>query len=488
MKKSKVTPKEREGAAVCRQARENAEQGRENVPAPENKEAFNAALSQEAEGGASEEKLPAPENNKAFNAALSQEAQEGGAGITSAPENAGSGEAQAGASGLKERAAVLFKEKTLPALKRLPKRWFIDAFTGMAQGLFVTLIAGTIVKTLGGLIGDNAFGNFLTLLGNIASVMMGAGIGAGMGSKLKAPGLVVFSAIVAGFVGAWSDVFITCAAADGSSSVLAAIGQKVAAGSPGNPIGAYVTALTAIEISSLVAGKTKLDILLVPLTALLCTLAGAYIAWPFSWLIGQLGTGIALATDLQPVLMGIIVAAVMGILLTLPTSSAAIWVSVATPVLTSGDAVQVNAMLIAGGAAVVGCACHMVGFAVLSFKENGVAGLVSQGLGTSMLQIPNIMRHPQLLIPPTVAAAICGPIATGAFKLMCGAGGGGMGTCGFVGIIEAYNASIVQGGMEQWKFWLAIALLFFVAPALICWALGKLMRVKGWIKDGYLKI
>ena len=182
------------------------------------------------------------------------------------------------------------------------------------------------------------------------------------------------------------------------------------------------------------------------------------------------------------------VAAVMGILLTLPTSSAAIWVSVATPVLTSGDAVQVNAMLIAGGAAVVGCACHMVGFAVLSFKENGFAGLISQGLGTSMLQIPNIMRHPQLLIPPTVAAAICGPIATGAFKLMCGAGGGGMGTCGFVGIIEAYNASIVQGGMEQWKFWLAIALLFFVAPALICWALGKLMRVKGWIKDGYLKI
>ena len=489
MKKSKVTPKEGEGAAVCRQARENAEQGRENVSAPENNEAVSAALRQEAEDSASEEKLPAPESKEAFNAALSQEAQEGGASeeMPSAPENAGSGEAQAGESGLKERAAVFFKEKTLPALKRLPKRWFIDAFTGMAQGLFVTLIAGTIVKTLGGLIGDNAFGNFLTLLGNIASVMMGAGIGAGMGSKLKAPGLVVFSAIVAGFVGAWSDVFITCAA-DGSSSVLAAIGQKVAAGSPGNPIGAYVTALTAIEISSLVAGKTKLDILLVPLTALLCTLAGAYIAWPFSWLIGQLGTGIALATDLQPVLMGIIVAAVMGILLTLPTSSAAIWVSVATPVLTSGDAVQVNAMLIAGGAAVVGCACHMVGFAVLSFKENGVAGLVSQGLGTSMLQIPNIMRHPQLLIPPTVAAAICGPIATGAFKLMCGAGGGGMGTCGFVGIIEAYNASIVQGGMEQWKFWLAIALLFFVAPALICWALGKLMRVKGWIKDGYLKI
>ena len=388
---------------------------------------------------------------------------------------------------LKARFANFWKEKGVPALKGLPKRWFIDAFTGMAQGLFVTLIAGTIVKTLGSLIGDNSFGNFLTLLGNIASVIMGAGIGAGMGSKLKAPGLVVFSAIVAGFVGAWADVFITCAS-DGANAVITAIGAKVAAGSPGNPISAYVTALTAIEISSLIAGKTKLDILLVPLTSLIATLAGAYISWPFSWLISQLGTGIALATDLQPVLMGIIVAAVMGILLTLPTSSAAIWVSVATPVLTGGDPTQVNAMLIAGGAAVVGCACHMVGFAVLSFKENGWAGIISQGLGTSMLQIPNIMRHPQLLIPPTIASMICGPIATGAFKLMCGASGGGMGTCGFVGIIEAYNASIIQGGMEQWKFWLAIAFLFFIMPGVICWAIGKLMRYKGWIKDGYLKI
>ena len=395
--------------------------------------------------------------------------------------------AQAAPRDFKQKAAAFWQSKGKPALKGLPKRWFIDAFTGMAQGLFVTLIAGTIVKTLGSLIGDNAFGNFLTLLGNIASVMMGAGIGAGMGSKLKAPGLVVFSAIVAGFVGAWSDVFITCTA-DGAQAVMSAIGQKVAAGSPGNPIGAYVTALTAIEISSLVAGKTKLDILLVPLTALLATLAGAYIAWPFSWLIAQLGTGIALATDLQPVLMGIIVAAVMGVLLTLPTSSAAIWVAVATPVLTGSDAAQTEAMLIAGGAAVTGCACHMVGFAVLSFKENGAAGLVSQGLGTSMLQIPNIMRRPQLLIPPTIAAMICGPIATGAFKLKCGAGGGGMGTCGFVGVIESYNASIVGAGMPQWKFWLAIALLFFVMPALICWALGLLMRKKGWIKDGDLKI
>ena len=481
-----------DGAAVCREnLQQNEEQGREKQEnsAPEIQTGTPAAENAEVltlQGGKEERKADNAENSAEVSGSSETDKETDG-GV---PQDCGSVEEETAAKvkpDVKQRAAAFWKEKGKPALKGLPKRWFIDAFTGMAQGLFVTLIAGTIVKTLGSLIGDNSFGNFLTLLGNIASVMMGAGIGAGMGSKLKAPGLVVFSAIVAGFVGAWADIFITCAS-DGANAVISAIGAKVAVGSPGNPISAYVTALTAIEISSLIAGKTKLDILLVPLTSLLATLAGAYISWPFSWLISQLGTGIALATDLQPVLMGIIVAAVMGILLTLPTSSAAIWVSVATPVLTGGDPTQVNAMLIAGGAAVVGCACHMVGFAVLSFKENGWAGIISQGLGTSMLQIPNIMRHPQLLIPPTIASMICGPIATGAFRLMCGASGGGMGTCGFVGIIESYNASIIQGGMEQWKFWLAIAFLFFIMPAVICWAIGKLMRYKGWIKDGYLKI
>ena len=471
------------------QEREQARQGLTEKPEAKTEQTAETAQVQTADTGANTSET-AQVQTADTGANTSEAAQAESADISANTDEAAQAadtSAQAAPRDFKQKAAAFWQSKGKPALKGLPKRWFIDAFTGMAQGLFVTLIAGTIVKTLGSLIGDNAFGNFLTLLGNIASVMMGAGIGAGMGSKLKAPGLVVFSAIVAGFVGAWSDVFITCTA-DGAQAVMSAIGQKVAAGSPGNPIGAYVTALTAIEISSLVAGKTKLDILLVPLTALLATLAGAYIAWPFSWLIAQLGTGIALATDLQPVLMGIIVAAVMGVLLTLPTSSAAIWVAVATPVLTGSDAAQTEAMLIAGGAAVTGCACHMVGFAVLSFKENGAAGLVSQGLGTSMLQIPNIMRRPQLLIPPTIAAMICGPIATGAFKLKCGAGGGGMGTCGFVGVIESYNASIVGAGMPQWKFWLAIALLFFVMPALICWALGLLMRKKGWIKDGDLKI
>lgn len=370
------------------------------------------------------------------------------------------------------------KNKFGDTVKKLCKRWFIDAFSGMAQGLFVTLIAGTIIKTIGQLIGDNYVGNILTLMGKVASVLMGAGIGAGIANYLKTSRLVAFSAIVAGFVGAMSSQFI---GADFGGGTMEAISSVVANGLPGNPIGAYVTALLACEIGNLVAGKTKLDILLVPLVCLIVSILGAYASWPFIWLVEKIGEGIAIATEITPFFMGIIIAVVMGILLTLPTSSAAIWVAVAA-------SSSSEFMLIAGGAATVGCACHMVGFAVMSFRENGWGGLVSQGLGTSMLQIPNIMRNPKLLIPPIVASAICGPIATCAFVLKCGASGGGMGTCGFVGIISAYESSVVAGGMPQWTFWLAVATLFFIIPGLVCAGLGLLMRKIGWIKENDLKL
>lgn len=363
-------------------------------------------------------------------------------------------------------------------VKKLCKRWFIDAFSGMAQGLFVTLIAGTIVKTVGQLIGDNYAGRILVLTGNIASVLMGAGIGAGIANYLKTSRLVMFASIVAGFIGAMSSQFIGADFAGGTTEAVSAI---VAKGLPGNPIGAYVTALLACEIGNLVAGKTKLDILLVPLVCLIMSVLGAYVSYPFIWLVEKIGVGIAIATEITPFFMGVIIAVVMGILLTLPTSSAAIWVAVA-----AGN--NSEFMLIAGGAAVVGCACQMVGFAVMSFRENKWGGLISQGLGTSMLQIPNIMRNPKLMIPPIVAGAICGPIATCAFQLKCGASGGGMGTCGFVGIISAYESSVAMGGMEQWKFWLAVATLFFIIPALVCWGLGLLLRKVNWIKENDLKL
>lgn len=370
------------------------------------------------------------------------------------------------------------KASFVGGVKKLCKRWFIDAFSGMAQGLFVTLIAGTIIKTIGQLIGDNYVGRILVLTGNIASVLMGAGIGAGIASHLKTSKLVMFASIVAGFIGAMSSQFIGADFAGGSTEAIAGIVTK---GLPGNPIGAYVTALMACEVGNLIAGKTKLDILLVPLVCLIMAILGAYASYPFIWLVNQIGVGIAYATEITPFFMGIIIAVVVGVLLTMPTSSAAIWVAVA-----AGN--NSEFMLIAGGAAVVGCACHMVGFAVMSFKENKWGGLISQGLGTSMLQIPNIMRNPKLLIPPIIASAICGPLATCVFKLKCGASGGGMGTCGFVGIISSYENSVAAGGMEQWLFWLAVVTLFFLIPALVCWALGLGMRKINWIKENDLKL
>lgn len=365
----------------------------------------------------------------------------------------------------------------LARVKQICSRWFIDAFSGMAQGLFVTLIAGTIIKTIGSyLIGeDTVVGAFLALIGGIASVVTGFGIGVGMANALKSDKLVVYSAGVAGFIGAYADKLL-----GGAGLVeLSAVWGK---GLPGNPISAYVCALLAIEIARFVSGKTKLDILLVPLTCVACAIAGIYVSYPFIWLIGVIGEGIRIATTATPIIMGIVIAVVMGMLLTLPTSSAAIWVTIVT---SFGQDVP-DAVLIAGGAAVVGCASHMVGFAVMSFRENGFSGLISQGLGTSMLQIPNVMKKPILFIPPVISSIITGPLATKVFQLRCNASGGGMGTSGLVGVFGVIDAS--AGKIESWVLWLGIALLMFILPAVICFFVSEFMRKKGWIKEGDLKL
>ncbi len=365
----------------------------------------------------------------------------------------------------------------LEGVKQICTRWFIDAFSGMAQGLFVTLIAGTIIKTIGSyLIGeDTVVGAFLALIGGIASVVTGFGIGVGMANALKSDKLVVYSAGVAGFIGAYADKLL-----GGAGLVeLSAVWGK---GLPGNPISAYVCALLAIEIARFVSGKTKLDILLVPLTCVACAIAGIYVSYPFIWLIGVIGEGIRIATTATPIIMGIVIAVVMGMLLTLPTSSAAIWVTIVT---SFGQDVP-DAVLIAGGAAVVGCASHMVGFAVMSFRENGFSGLISQGLGTSMLQIPNVMKKPILFIPPVISSIITGPLATKVFELRCNASGGGMGTSGLVGVFGVIDAS--AGKIESWVLWLGIALLMFILPAVICFFVSEFMRKKGWIKEGDLKL
>ena len=192
-----------------------------------------------------------------------------------------------------------------------------------------------------------------------------------------------------------------------------------------------------------------------------------------------------MATQWSPFLMGIVIALVMGVLLTMPTSSAAIWVALATPVLSAGGQ-NAEAMLLAGGAAVVGCACHMMGFAMMSYKENGISGFIAQGIGTSMLQIPNIMKNGKLLLPPMISSAILGPIATCIFKLRCDASGGGMGTSGLVGVIQTISAS--TDTVETWVLVIGVVLLLFVLPAVITWAVGLFFRKIGWIKEGDLAL
>ena len=380
-------------------------------------------------------------------------------------------------------------------LKKLCNRWFIQAFSGMAQGLFVTLIAGTIVKTIGTLIGEKtAVGQIFILIGQLASVMMGAGIGVGIANYLKAPKLVLFSAIVAGFIGAYAEQFLGAKILFNSINIslnsnVSAITAIMSKGLPGNPISAYVCALTAIEIGLLVEGKTKLDILLVPLTCLVCAFVGCFISIPFIWLISLLSKGIAVATGTLPFIMGVLIAVIMGILLTLPTSSAAIWVAIATPIITgeSSTSSEIYNMYLAGGAAVVGCASHMIGFAVMSYRENGWAGLISQGLGTSMLQIPNVMKKPVLFLPVVISSAIVGPLSTCLFKLLCNPSGGGMGTSGLVGLFGVISPE-TAAMQNPLVMWLGILLLMFVLPALISLGISELMRKKQIIKDGDLKL
>ena len=354
------------------------------------------------------------------------------------------------------------KERFLAALKKLPGRWFITAFSGMAIGLFCTLIAGTILEQIAKLFGTGKVATFLTTLATVAKFMMGAGIGAGIAHSLKAPKMVIASCIVAGFFGAFPQNTINGTIKD------------IVVGNPGNPVSCYLAALVACECGLAVSGKTGLDILVVPLV---CFLTGGAIILalgvPVVKLMDLIGKGVALATQSQPFLMGIVVSVAMGLLLTLPTSSAAIGISIGL----SG---------ISAGAAVAGCCCHMVGFAVASFRENKWGGLVSQGLGTSMLQIPNLGKNPRILLPAVVSSAICGPVSSSLFKLQATKVGSGMGTAGLVGVIDAIAAS--SAVMPGWQVALGVAVTYFILPAAISLLVSEWMRKKGWIRFGDMKI
>ncbi|MBO7739100.1 MAG: PTS sugar transporter subunit IIC [Oscillospiraceae bacterium] len=335
----------------------------------------------------------------------------------------------------------------------------------MAQGLFCSLLVGTILNTLG----SQLHIGFLTAtvatvngtgytIGGLASAMVGPAMAVAIGHALAAPPMVLFSLIPVGFA-------------------------TNAIGGAGGPLAVYVVAVIASEAGKLISKETKIDILVTPIVTILVGVGLAYlIAAPIGTAASYVGKIIMMATDLQPLLMGIAVSVIVGIALTLPISSAAICAALGLTGL-------------AGGAAVAGCCAQMIGFAVMSFRENRWGGLVSQGIGTSMLQMPNIVKNPRIWIPPTLASAITGPIATCVFKLqMNGAAvNSGMGTCGFCGQIGVYTGWVadIEAGLKAAitaSDWIGLVLICFVLPAILSWAFGLFFRKIGWIKEGDLKL
>lgn len=325
------------------------------------------------------------------------------------------------------------------------QRYAIDALGAMAQGLFASLLIGTIFNTLGDLSGLEAF----KTIGGYAMAVSGPAMAVSIGYALQAPPLVLFS--------------------------LAAVGQAAnAAGGAGGPLAVLVVAIIAAELGKAVSKETRVDILVTPgvTVGVGCALAMLVAPW-IGAAASSLGALIMWATELQPFLMGIIVSVVVGIALTLPISSAAICAALSLTGL-------------AGGAALAGCCAQMVGFAVASFRENGVGGLISQGIGTSMLQMKNIVKKPVVWIPAIVTSAITGPIATCIFHMeQNGAAiASGMGTCGLVGPIGLYSGWVADGVAIGAFEWLGMLLVCLVLPAAIAWAVSEIMRKAGIIAEG----
>ena len=339
------------------------------------------------------------------------------------------------------------------------KKWlneiFIDGLSGMALGLFSTLIIGTIIAQIGVLIGGS-IGSYLIAISNVAKTLTGAGIGVGVACKFKEGPLVTVSAAVTGMIGAFPGVVAM---------------EAFALGKPGEPLGAFIAAIVAIKIGRLLAGKTKVDIIVTPLVSILSGAIVAFIAGPpITAFMGWLGMLVNVNVEQHPIVGGIVVSVLMGMILTLPISSAAIGISMSI----SG---------LAAGAATIGCCCNMVGFAVASYRENKAGGLIAQGVGTSMLQVPNIVKKPIIWLPAIVSSAILGPIASAVLHMTSTPVGSGMGSAGFVGQIAAYG-SMVEGGMSPMIALAEILLMHFIFPAVITLLVSELMRKKGLIQAG----
>ena len=343
-------------------------------------------------------------------------------------------------------------------MKKILNHIFIDGLSGMALGLFSTLIIGTIIGQIGTLVG-NEIGTYLIAISSVAKTVTGAGIGVGVAAKFKQGPLVTVSAAVAGMIGAFPALGM----------------ESFALGKAGEPLGAFVAALIGIECGRLVAGRTKIDIILTPLVSI-CTgaPAGFIVGPPISNFMKWLGNLVNINVEASPILGGIAVSVLMGMILTLPISSAALGVSMGLTGL-------------AAGAATIGCCCQMVGFAVASYRENKFGGFIAQGIGTSMLQVPNILRRPLIWLPPIISSAILGPIASAVLHMVSTPIGSGMGSAGFVGQIAAYGA-MLETGMSSKVALIQIIIMHFVLPAVVTLIFSEGMRKAGWIKDGDMKL
>lgn len=349
-------------------------------------------------------------------------------------------------------------------MKSILDRFFIDGLSGMAHGLFATLIIGTIIQQIGNFV-PGGTGDMIYLLGKVAAGLTGAGIGAGVARKLDAGHLVVVSAAVVGMIGAFASRILAGEVLVDDSLVLTG---------PGEPLGAFLAAYIAVEIGILISGKTKLDIILTPLVCIgVGSAVGLFAGPPISRFMAWLGSLINWGTEQQPLVMGIVVSVLMGMILTLPISSAAL-------------GVILNLSGLAAGAATVGCCCNMIGFAVASFRENKISGFLAQGIGTSMLQVPNIVRHPLIWIPPILSSAILGPVGTMLFQMTNNATGSGMGTAGLVGPLMTWQVmtQTEPGTIVMFK----IILIQFVLPAVLTLLISEFMRKKKWIRYGDMKL
>ena len=348
--------------------------------------------------------------------------------------------------------------------RKIFDRIFIDGLSGMAQGLFATLIIGTIIQQIGTLIGGS-IGDMIFVIGKVAASLTGAGIGIGVAYKFGCSQLVVVSSATAGMVGAFASKLL-------AGTVLVE-GTMVYAG-PGEPLGAFLAAYVGIELGQLVTGKTKIDILVTPLVTIGAgSLVGLILGPPITGFMTWLGSLINWGTEQQPFIMGIVVSVLMGMILTLPISSAAL-------------GIILNLSGLAAGAATVGCCCNMVGFAVASYRENKVGGLLAQGIGTSMLQVPNIVRKPVIWLPAILSSAILGPVGTMLLHMTSNATGSGMGTAGLVGQIMTWQTMVATEA--PMVVLIKILVIQIVLPAIVTLAISELMRKKEWIKYGDMKL